>query len=97
MTTTRDTENTYSDGHTLTGWLVKLGAPAPIPGVSYRIATRTVGDGPGAPTEVTITVHNGMSNRVEARATELTRVGVDMAAVAAAHHAYEEFLSVRSS
>lgn len=97
MTTNDDTANTFSDGHTLTGWLVKLGAPSPILGVSYRISTRTVGCGPGAPTEVTITVHNSMSNRVEARATEVTRVGLDMAAVAAAQRAYEEFICVRSS
>lgn len=90
MTTINDTPgNTFSDSGTLTSWLVRLGAPPLDVGLSYRVhmgpADTTA---PASPTKVTVFICN--HGTILAQASEVTRVSSQMAAVAAAHHAFRE-------
>lgn len=91
MTTSSDTTatNTFSTGQDLTGWLTRLGAPELADGQTYRLHL-----GPAdstaerSPTKVTVSIYEG--GAVVAQAAEITRVSSQMAAVAAAHHAFRE-------
>lgn len=81
---TRIDRQTFSDGSSLTQWLVRNGAPALEGSQHYRLlvndATRNV-------PLVTAQIFEGEELLTEY--TEVTRVSVAMAAVAAAAHAFE--------
>lgn len=91
MTTSSDTTatNTFSTGQDLTGWLTRLGSPKLADGQTYRLHL-----GPAdpsaerSPTKVTVYIYE--AGEVVAQASEITRVSSQMAAVAAAHHAFRE-------
>lgn len=80
--------NTFSNGESLTEWLVRLGAPALPPRHRYKLFVDAEHQGPRM-----VKVEIQKSHRDEwttlTTYTETTRVSVDMAAVAAAKHAYE--------
>lgn len=89
MTTLHDTPgNTFSDSSTLTGWLVRLGAPQLPPGLSYRVHMGPSSADMHCPTRVTVFICEG--GTVLAQSSEVTRVSSQMAAVAAAHHAHRD-------
>ena len=85
----RPDDQQFSDGSTLTGWLVKLGAPALPEGQSYRLEFAE--GGYFNPMEVKATIRrreHGLIYDV-ASYTERTRSNVMGAAVAAAKRACE--------
>lgn len=85
MTLTRIDRQTFSDGSTLTQWLVRNGAPALAEGQNYRLL---VNDFLRSDIPLVIAqIYEG--NALLSEYTEVTRVSVAMAAVAAAKHAYE--------
>lgn len=85
MTVTRIDQQTFSDGSTLTQWLVSKGAPALPPGCRYRLLINDVRQ----PQTPLVTAQIFRDNDLLSEYTEVTRVSVDMAARAAALHAYE--------
>lgn len=74
----------FSDGRTLTQWLVAGGAPALPPGIRYRLIFGSAG---GA-TKITAQIISG--RRVLGEYTTFTRVSAAMAAVSAATYAHED-------
>lgn len=90
MTTLHDSpDNTFSDSSTLTAWLVRLGAPQLGPGSFYRVHMGPADtSAPVSPTKVTVSICRGVT--VLAQASEITRVDSQMAAIAAARHAFQE-------
>lgn len=90
MTTLHDTPgNTFSDSSTLTSWLIRLGAPPIGEGRSYRVHMGPADtSAPVSPTKVTVFIVE--KGAPIAQASEITRVDSQMAAVAAARHAFEE-------
>ena len=85
----RPDDQRYSDGSTLTQWLVKLGAPALPEGHSYRLEFAE--GGMVKPMEVTATIHVQECGLIHQKAsyTERTRSNAMGAAVAAAKRAHE--------
>lgn len=88
------TEARFSTANTLTEWLVKNGAPALPAGYTYRLEIQhpTLIDGrPERASHVTarIGVMLGGEWREVSRFTEVTRVDLTMATVAACRHANE--------
>lgn len=85
MTTT----NTFSTGHNLSEWLIRLGAPELPEGHTYRLLLAPADPSAHAsPTRVTALIMEG--DVVRAESSEITRVDSSMAAVAAARHAFQE-------
>lgn len=85
MTITRIDRQTFSDGSTLTEWLVLNGAPALPPGCRYRLLINDARI--SLSPQVTAQIYR--DNDLLTEYTEVTRVSVAMAAVAAARDAYE--------
>lgn len=89
MTTQAHSPHTFSDGQRLTGWLERVGAPKLPDGHTYRVLLQPqVTDAQYSPSKVTVFIYDG--DTTIAQATEVTRVSSDMAAVAAARHAFEQ-------
>lgn len=98
MSTTELTNATqFSTGHRLTGRLVASGAPRLPEGFEYRVLithpSLALLPAGATPPPASVTVRIGYRAGDEflevSRYTEITRVSLDMATVAAATHAYE--------
>lgn len=76
----------FSDGRTLTQWLVANGAPELSPGIRYRLLFGSN----GGSTQVTAQILS--VSHLLAEHTTHTRVSAVMAAVSAATYAYEDLL-----
>lgn len=76
----------FSDGRTLTQWLVANGAPRLSPGLRYRLLFGR----DGGATKITAQIL--YSSTVLAEYTTHTRVSAAMAAVSAATYAFEDML-----
>lgn len=74
----------FSDGSTLTEWMVRRGAPALPEGFRYRLI---VNDRSQRGPLVTTQILEGPM--LHGEYTEVTRVSVNSAAISAAHYAYE--------
>lgn len=85
----RADDHRYSDGSTLTQWLVKLGAPALPECHSYRLEFAEGGMVKPMEVTATITAQSLGYSCLVAQYTERTRSNAMGAAVAAARHAYE--------
>lgn len=86
--------SSFSTASTLTEWLVKLGAPSLPAGYQYRLEIQhptLVDGGPTPPANVTARIGYAVGDEwVEvSRYTEVTRVDLGMASVAACRHSYE--------
>lgn len=84
ITTVIDEDQSFSDGATVTEWMVRRGAPALPYGYRYRLE---INDGSARGPLVTAQILEG--GMLHSEYTEVTRVSVNMAAVSAAHYAYE--------
>lgn len=85
MTITKIDLQTFSDGSSLTQWLVRNGAPALPSECRYRLLINDVRQ----PKTPLVTAQIYRDKDLLSEYTEVTRVSVAMAAVAAALYAYE--------
>ena len=78
-------DQSFSDGSNLTEWMVRRGAPELPHGFRYRLV---VNDRSNRGPLVTAQIFEG--GMLHSEYTEVTRVSVNMAAIAAAKYAYED-------
>lgn len=79
---------TFSDGQTLTQWLVEGGAPALPPGASYRLIISREGGVQNVTAQIVSHTPDSILH-IHGAYTAHTRVSVAMAAVSAATYAFE--------